>query len=107
MIQPGRGRRGGAPLAVQRRSSSKPSGTAGHNHAPPLAPLSSQITKAPTLIASQNRQAARYGVRRLAFAHIGRPTIAALDAGQGPPFGEIGVEGGRYPASRRSGRTIR
>jgi len=52
-------------------------------------------------------QASRYGVRRLAFAHIGRPAIAALDAGQGPPFGEIGVEGGRYTASRRSGRTLR
>jgi len=44
------------------------------------------------------RQAARRGVRRLVFAHIGRPTIAALDAGQAPPFGEIGAEGGRYTA---------
>jgi len=43
-------------------------------------------------------QAAHHGVRRLVFAHIGRPTIAALDAGQVPPFGEIGVEGGRYTA---------
>jgi hypothetical protein len=51
---------------------------------------------APTLAVAE--QAARHGVRRLVFAHIGRPTIAALDAGQVPPFGEIGEEGTRYPA---------
>lgn len=45
-------------------------------------------------------QAARHSVRRLVFAHIGRPTIAALDAGHGLPFGEIGVEGGLYTVSR-------
>ncbi len=44
-------------------------------------------------------QAARHGVRRLVFAHIGRPAIAALDAGLVPPFGEIGTEGGRYTFS--------
>jgi hypothetical protein len=43
-------------------------------------------------------QAARHGVRRLVFAHIGRPAIAALDAGHVPPFGEIGTEGGVYTA---------
>jgi hypothetical protein len=41
-------------------------------------------------------QAVRHGVRRLVFAHIGRPAIAALDAGHVPPFGEIGTEGGVY-----------
>ena len=41
-------------------------------------------------------QAARHGVRRLVFAHIGRPAIAALDAGLVPPFGEIGAEKARY-----------
>jgi hypothetical protein len=30
------------------------------------------------------------------FAHIGRPAIAALDAGHVPPFGEIGAEGAVY-----------
>jgi beta-lactamase family protein len=40
--------------------------------------------------------AVRRRVRRLVFAHIGRPAIAALDAGLVPPFGEIGAEGGRY-----------
>ena len=41
-------------------------------------------------------QAARHGVRRLVFAHIGRPTITALDTGHVPPFGEIGTEGAVY-----------
>lgn len=36
------------------------------------------------------------GVRRLVFAHIGRPTIRALDSGAVPPFGEIGREGVDY-----------
>lgn len=42
------------------------------------------------------RRARRAGVRRLVFAHIGRPTIRALDQGQVPPFGEIGREGCTY-----------
>ena len=37
-----------------------------------------------------------HGVRRLVFAHIGRPAIKALDAGQMPPFGEFGGDGARY-----------
>ncbi|HET7277231.1 MAG TPA: hypothetical protein VFJ22_04070, partial [Dermatophilaceae bacterium] len=41
-------------------------------------------------------QARRAGVRRLVFAHIGRPTIRAIDAGKLPPFGEIGREGADY-----------
>lgn len=36
------------------------------------------------------------GVRRLVFAHIGRPSIRALDAGEVPPFGEVGREGADY-----------
>ena len=40
--------------------------------------------------------ARRAHVRRLVFAHIGRPTIRALDRGLTPPFGEIGVEGAWY-----------
>jgi Beta-lactamase superfamily domain len=42
------------------------------------------------------QQAARQGVRRLVFAHIGRPTIAAIDAGHLPPFGEFGADGAVY-----------
>ena len=44
-------------------------------------------------------QAATHGVRRLVFAHIGRPTIAALDAGRAPPFGEFGADGAIYTLS--------
>jgi hypothetical protein len=33
------------------------------------------------------------GVRRLVFAHIGRPTLAALAGGARPPFGELAHDG--------------
>jgi hypothetical protein len=36
------------------------------------------------------------GVRRLVFAHIGRPSIRAIDRGDRPPFGEWGTEGSTY-----------
>jgi hypothetical protein len=35
-------------------------------------------------------------VKRLVFAHIGRPTIRAIDAGTRPPFGEFGEDGRCY-----------
>jgi GNAT superfamily N-acetyltransferase len=35
------------------------------------------------------RSARGRGVRRLVFAHIGRPTIRAIDRGCTPPFGEF------------------
>ena len=35
-------------------------------------------------------------VSRLVFAHIGRPTIRAIDAGQTAPFGEFGADGACY-----------
>lgn len=38
-------------------------------------------------------EALRHGVRRLVFAHIGRPTIRALDRGDRPPFGEFASDG--------------
>ncbi|MER6088806.1 MBL fold metallo-hydrolase [Streptomyces bluensis] len=41
-------------------------------------------------------RAVRLGVRRLVLAHIGRPTLRAIDAGARPPFGEWGVEGRTY-----------
>jgi hypothetical protein len=41
-------------------------------------------------------QARLAGVRRLVFAHIGRPTLRAVDAGEVPPFGEMGREGAVY-----------
>ncbi|GLZ02798.1 hypothetical protein Acsp03_02650 [Actinomadura sp. NBRC 104412] len=43
-------------------------------------------------------EARRRGVRRLVFAHIGRPSIRAIDRGENPPFGEWGVEGRAYRA---------
>ncbi|KAA5834651.1 MBL fold metallo-hydrolase [Saccharopolyspora hirsuta] len=42
------------------------------------------------------RRASRAGVRRLVFAHIGRPSIRAIDRGLTPPFGEWGAEGRTY-----------
>jgi hypothetical protein len=38
-------------------------------------------------------EARRRGVRRLVFAHIGRPTIRAMDAGRRPAFGTFGRDG--------------
>jgi hypothetical protein len=49
-------------------------------------------------------EATRHGVRRLVFAHIGRPSIRALDAGLVPPFGEWGVTGRRYQVGVRASR---
>lgn len=53
-----------------------------------------------------SRAAREAGVRRLVLAHLGRPTIRALDAGSQLPFGEIGVEGRTYRvvAEPRAGR---
>lgn len=42
------------------------------------------------------RDAPRSGVKRLVFAHIGRPTIKAIDAGERPGFGEYGADGDIY-----------
>lgn len=39
------------------------------------------------------REARRHGVRRLVFAHIGRPTIRARDRGEEPPFGCFARDG--------------
>lgn len=36
------------------------------------------------------------GVRRLVFAHIGRPSIRAIDRGERPPFGSWGSDGAEY-----------
>jgi ribonuclease BN (tRNA processing enzyme) len=49
------------------------------------------------------RAARRARVRRLVFAHIGRPTIRALDRGLRPPFGEFAIDGQVFicTASRR------
>ena len=41
------------------------------------------------------------GVRRLVFAHIGRPTIRATDAGARAPLGELGRDGARITIAPR------
>ncbi|MGW2419535.1 MBL fold metallo-hydrolase [Streptomyces sp. NPDC001709] len=40
--------------------------------------------------------ATQHGVRRLVYAHIGRPSLRAIDAGLKPSTGEWGVEGRTY-----------
>jgi hypothetical protein len=40
--------------------------------------------------------AREHGVRRLVFAHLGRPTLRAIDHGDRPPFGEWGRPGRTY-----------
>jgi hypothetical protein len=42
------------------------------------------------------RTAREHGIQRLVFAHIGRPSIHAIDQGSDPHFGEWGVEGRTY-----------
>jgi hypothetical protein len=44
--------------------------------------------------------ALRYHVRRLVFAHIGRPTIRAIDAGSRPPAGDFATDGQRFSLTR-------
>jgi len=41
-------------------------------------------------------QARQHQVKRLVFAHMGRPSLRAIDAGYGLPFGEWGVPGRIY-----------
>jgi ribonuclease BN (tRNA processing enzyme) len=56
-------------------------------------------------------QAERRGVKRLVFAHIGRPTIKAINAGKRPRFGEFGEDGDVYLIGKagkiRKGRSAR
>lgn len=52
-------------------------------------------------------QARQRGVTRLVFAHIGRPSLRAIDAGQTPPFGEWGQPGRTYQLPPRLSRSER
>jgi hypothetical protein len=47
-------------------------------------------------VAEVAAEAARRGIARVVYAHIGRPSIRAIDAGLQPSFGEWGVEGRTY-----------
>lgn len=46
-------------------------------------------------------QAKRLGVKRLVFAHLGRPTLRALSRGKEPPFGELAADGQTFRVARR------
>lgn len=46
------------------------------------------------------KQAKARGVQRLVFAHIGRPTIRAMDRGERPPFGSFGYDGATFEPRR-------
>jgi hypothetical protein len=48
-------------------------------------------------------EARERGIRRLVLAHIGRPTIRALDAGEELPFGEPGYDGASYQLEAAEG----
>jgi hypothetical protein len=50
--------------------------------------------------------ARRRGVKRLVFAHIGRPAIRARDAGEPLPYGEWGSEGRVYRLAMSSMPTV-
>lgn len=52
------------------------------------------------------REARGHGVRRLVFAHLGRPTLRALDAGERPPFGEMGADGDVYVPAGKGWRRL-
>jgi hypothetical protein len=45
--------------------------------------------------------AKRQGIQRLVFAHIGRPTLRALDRGCAPSFGELARDGQVFVCPRR------
>lgn len=53
------------------------------------------------------RAAQERGVKRLVFAHIGRPTIRAIDSGARLSFGEFGADGDVYIVSRTTVRKHR
>ena len=51
------------------------------------------------------RAARRLGIKRLVFAHIGRPTLRAVARGEQPPFGEIAAD--RQAFILRAGHDLR
>jgi ribonuclease BN (tRNA processing enzyme) len=48
------------------------------------------------------RAARRAGVKRLVFAHLGRPTLRALSREEQPRFGEFAVDGQAFLVGRRT-----
>lgn len=51
-------------------------------------------------------EARRRGVKRLVFAHIGRPTLRALARGERPPFGELATDGQMFLIGHRRRRRL-
>jgi Beta-lactamase superfamily domain len=51
--------------------------------------------------------AKRHGITRLVFAHIGRPTLRALDRGLKPSFGEFARDGQIFMCGAESVRPVR
>jgi Beta-lactamase superfamily domain len=51
-------------------------------------------------VVSVARAARDHGVKRLVFAHIGRPTLRALERHARPSFGEFAVDGQRFAVPR-------
>jgi hypothetical protein len=51
--------------------------------------------------------ARRAGVRRLVFAHIGRPTLRALERGLKPPFGTFAADDQAFSVARPRGERLR
>lgn len=47
------------------------------------------------------KAARRHAIKRLVFAHIGRPTLRALDRGLRPAFGEFATDGQAFVCKRR------
>ena len=58
-------------------------------------------------VLSTATQARRLGVKRLVFAHLGRPTLRALARGHEPPFGEVADDGQAFRVARRPSRPRR
>jgi len=52
------------------------------------------------------RAARRERVKRLVFAHIGRPTLRALEAGLSPAFGEFATDRQAFRLGRRPGTVV-
>lgn len=50
------------------------------------------------------KAARRWNVRRLVFAHIGRPTLKAIEQGATPPFGEFAADGQVFVVRRKMPR---
>ena len=56
----------------------------------------------PVLVVAEAAQRAK--IKRLVFAHVGRPTIRAIERGEKPPFGEFAHDGQVFRLSPKRGQ---